>query len=59
MAGTFVNLPNISIYKGFTKTDGITYPATTESSDGKTRITTTTTSIEFNPVLTDNDWKTP
>jgi hypothetical protein len=51
--------PNISIYKDFTKTKGITYPATTKSSDGKTRITTTTTSIEFNPVLTGDDWKTP
>ena len=52
-------IPNISIYKDFTKTDDITYPAATESSDGKTKITTTTTSIEFNPVLTDDDWKTP
>lgn len=51
--------PNISIYKDLIKTKGITYPATTESSDGKTKITTTTTAIEFNPVLTDDDWKIP
>jgi hypothetical protein len=52
-------IPNMSIYKDFTKTDDITYPATTESSDGKSKITTTTTAIEFNPVLTGEDWKTP
>ena len=37
----------------------ISNPATTESSDGKTKIITTTTAIEFNPVLTGDDWKTP
>ena len=51
--------PNISVYKDFAKINGITYPATTESSDGRTKITSTTTSIEFNPVLTDEVWKTP
>ncbi|WPU92455.1 hypothetical protein SNE25_24310 [Mucilaginibacter sabulilitoris] len=51
--------PNISVYKDFTKVNGITYPAITESTDGRTKITTTTTSIEFNPVLTDDAWKIP
>ncbi|WPU97222.1 hypothetical protein SNE26_14435 [Mucilaginibacter sp. cycad4] len=51
--------PNISIYKDFTKTNGITYPVTTESSDGKSKVTSNTTSIEFNPVLTDDSWKMP
>lgn len=51
--------PNISVYKNFTKKDGISYPATTESSDGKTKLISNTTSIEFNPVLTAETWKTP
>ncbi|WEA02933.1 hypothetical protein [Mucilaginibacter sp. SJ] len=51
--------PNISIYKDFTKANGITYPATTESSDGKNKLVSNTTSIEFNPVLTDDSWKIP
>lgn len=51
--------PNISVYKDFTKTKGITYPATTESSDGKNKLVSNTTSIEFNPVLTDDNWKIP
>ena len=51
--------PNMSIYKDFRETNGITYPGTTESSDGKTKVTATTTSIEFNPVLMSNDWKIP
>lgn len=51
--------PNMATYKDFIEKNGITYPATTESSDGKTRIVSTTTSIEFNPVLTENDWKAP
>lgn len=51
--------PNISVYKDFTKTSGITYPATTESSDGKNKLVSNTTSIEFNPVFTDDNWETP
>lgn len=50
---------NISIYKDFTKANGITYPATTESSDGKNKLVSNTTSIEFNPVLTEDSWKMP
>lgn len=51
--------PNISVYKNFTKANGITYPAVTESSDGKNKIILTTTAIEFNPVLTEDSWKMP
>lgn len=51
--------PNISVYKNFTKSNGISYPAVTESSDGKNKLTSTTTAIEFNPVLTEENWKTP
>ena len=50
---------NFSVYKNFIKTQGITYPAITESSDGKTTITINTTQTEFDPVITDEDWKTP
>lgn len=50
--------PNISIYKDFTKDNGIIYPATTKSSDGKNKLVSNTTSIAFNPVLTDS-WKIP
>lgn len=52
-------VPNISVYKNFIKKGGITYPVTTETSDGKTTITINTTTTEFNPVLTAADWKTP
>jgi hypothetical protein len=52
-------VPNISVYKNFTAANGITYPVTTESSDGKTRITSTTTSLEINPALTADVWKMP
>jgi hypothetical protein len=51
--------PNISVYKNFTKLNGVTYPAVTETSDGKNKLTSTTTAIEFNPILTADDWKTP
>ncbi len=51
--------PNFSVYKNFKQANGITYPATTESSDGKSTITVNTTAIEFNPVLTDDAWKKP
>ncbi|MEN0052840.1 MAG: hypothetical protein AAGC65_04190 [Mucilaginibacter sp.] len=51
--------PSISAYKNFTQANGITYPVTTESSDGKTKITSTTTSLEINPVLTADTWKMP
>jgi hypothetical protein len=54
-----VSAPNISVYKNFTTKAGITYPVTTESSDGKTKLTSTTTAIEFNPVLTNDTWKIP
>lgn len=50
-------VPNFSVYKNFIQTDGITYPYITESSDGKTTITANISSIEFNPVLTDDNWK--
>jgi hypothetical protein len=53
------NAPSISVYKNFTNKDGIGYPATTESSDGKTKITSNTSSIEFNPTLTADTWKLP
>lgn len=58
-AYTINSAPNISVYKNFTKVNGLTYPVTTESSDGKTKITTTTTSLEINPALTADVWKMP
>lgn len=51
--------PIISIYKDFREKNGITYPVITESSDGKTKLTTTTTSIEINPNLTSDTWRMP
>lgn len=51
--------PNISVYKNFTSTGGITYPAVTESSDGTNKMIMTTTSLEINPILTGESWKMP
>lgn len=51
--------PKMSVYKNFTHKNGITYPGTTEFRDGQTTITGNATSIEFNPVFTAADWKTP
>lgn len=50
---------NIAIYRNFVEKNGIAYPAVTESSDGKNKLTANTTSILFNVALTDDDWKTP
>ena len=58
-AYTIAETPNFSVYKNFKQANGITYPATTESSDGKNTITVNTTAIEFNPTLTDDTWKKP
>lgn len=51
--------PNISVYKNFVTTNGITYPGLTESSDGQNTLTANTTSLEINPALTSDHWKTP
>ncbi len=58
-AYTITATPNISVYKNFTAKNGITYPAITESSDGTTKLTSTTTSIEFNPTLSSLSWQEP
>ncbi|MBS1663745.1 MAG: hypothetical protein JST68_22060 [Bacteroidetes bacterium] len=58
-AYTINETPNVSVYKKFTQTSGITYPSVTESSDGKATIVVTTTAIEFNPVLNENAWGKP
>jgi hypothetical protein len=50
---------NFSVYKNFITSNGISYPAVTESSDGQHTIVMNTTKTEFNPVLTEEDWKTP
>lgn len=52
-------VPNFSVYKHFTKTNGISYPDVTESSDGKSTITVNTTSVEINPVLSGDSWTKP
>ncbi|WP_205509966.1 hypothetical protein [Longitalea arenae] len=51
--------PNMSVYKNFNTSHGITYPSVTESSDGKNKLVVTTTAIEFNPVLSADSWKAP
>lgn len=51
--------PGMSVYKNFVKANGITYPAVTESQDGKNKLTSTTTAVEFNPILNSDDWKMP
>lgn len=51
--------PNISVYKKFTSAGGITYPAVTESTDGTSKMTMTTTTLEINPALPAESWKMP
>ncbi|WP_207515293.1 hypothetical protein [Longitalea luteola] len=51
--------PNMSVYKNFAKSKGITYPSVTETTDGRNKLTVTTTSMEFNPVLTADSWMAP
>ncbi|MBL4678832.1 MAG: hypothetical protein JKY70_21965 [Mucilaginibacter sp.] len=58
-AYTIAGTPNFSVYRNFLTKDGITFPSVTESSDGKNKLTITTTDIEFNPVLTADTWKAP
>lgn len=53
------DVPNFSVYRNFIDKNGLKYPSVTESSDGKNTITVTTTAIEFNPVFTAAQWKTP
>lgn len=50
--------PALSVYKKFAQTNGITFPTITEGSYEKTRATIKST-IEVNPVFTDETWKTP
>lgn len=49
--------PSISVYKNFSTIKGVRYPMTTEATEGKDKLISTTTSIEFNPVFTEQDWK--
>lgn len=51
--------PSFLAYKSFIKKDGISYPLVTESSDGKTTLTLTTRSTEFNPTFTASSWEVP
>jgi len=51
--GTFNNALNQADWK--TKASG----SYTLSNNMENKITSTTTAIEFNPVLTNDDWKTP
>lgn len=51
--------PMFSVYKEFIQTDGIGYPSITESSDGTTTLTSTTTSVVINPTLAEADWQKP
>ncbi|BAV08063.1 hypothetical protein SAMN05421788_103401 [Filimonas lacunae] len=51
--------PNISVYKKFIQTEGISFPSVTESSDGSHTITVTTTAVVINPVIQDTEWAQP
>ncbi|WP_442591718.1 hypothetical protein ACSBL2_10875 [Pedobacter sp. AW31-3R] len=52
-------VPYFSVYRNFIEKNGIKYPSVTESSDGKSTITVTTTAIEFNPAFTAAQWTPP
>ncbi|WP_276481666.1 hypothetical protein [Paraflavitalea pollutisoli] len=58
-AYTVGSTPTFNVYRQYAQKDGVSYPTITESSSGDQKLTTTTTAIEFNPVLTEVHWQKP
>jgi len=51
--------PNYTVYQQFTRQDGINYPTTATSSDGKNTVVVKTTSLTVNPSIDDASWAKP